>query len=95
MKLGVHEKVPTLFVGFVVKVLPVVGGEEADVSEVIAPPSGSPAITPKAMFVFSFPDADACTVIVGARSTFVTVTVVAAVADSGFDALVVTVYVPA
>ena len=45
--------------------------------------------------MFSFPEAVAGAVTVGARSTFVTVTVVAAEPLSAFDAVNVTVYVPA
>jgi hypothetical protein len=45
VKLGVHENVPPVFVAFGVKVLPVVAGEEDAVSDVIASPSGSFAVT--------------------------------------------------
>ena len=45
--------------------------------------------------MFSFPEAVAGAVTVGARSTFVTVTVVAAVPERVFVAVTVTVYVPA
>ena len=45
--------------------------------------------------MFSLPEAVAGAVTVGARSTFVTVTVVAAEPLSAFDAVTVIVYVPA
>jgi len=45
--------------------------------------------------VFSFPEAEAGATTTGARSTLFTVTVVAAEPDKAFDAVTVTVYVPA
>jgi hypothetical protein len=45
VKLGVHSKPPKLFEAFTVNVLPVVGGEEADVNDVNASASGSFAVT--------------------------------------------------
>jgi hypothetical protein len=45
VKLGVHENVPDVLPAFAVNVLPVVAGEEAAVSDVIAWPSGSDAVT--------------------------------------------------
>jgi hypothetical protein len=42
---GVHEKVPDVLPAPAVNVLPVVAGEEAAVSVVIASPSGSAAVT--------------------------------------------------
>jgi hypothetical protein len=95
VKLGVHENVPLVFAAFAVKVLPVVAGEEAAVNELIASPSGSFADTVKVMSVPSFPDAVAGAVTVGARSTLVTVTTVEAEPERAFDAVTVTVYVPA
>ena len=95
MKLGVHEKLPSALLALTVKTLPVVAGEEAAVSELIASPSGSFTVTLKLMFVFSFPDAVAGAVTAGARSTLVTVTWVDDEAESVFVAVNVTVYVPA
>jgi len=94
VKLGVHSKPPKLLKAFTVNVLPVVGGEEADVNDVNASASGSFAVTEKEISVFSFPDAVAGAVTVGGRSTFVTVTVVLAVPDSVFEAVKSTRYVP-
>jgi hypothetical protein len=95
VKLGVHEKVPDVLPAPAVKVLPVVAGEEAAVNELIASPSGSFADTVKVISVFSFPDAVAGAVTVGARSTLFTVTNVDAEPERAFDAVTVTVYVPA
>jgi hypothetical protein len=95
VKLGVHEKLAKPFEAFTVKTLPVVGGDEAAVNELIASPSGSFAVTLKLMFVFSSPDAVAGAVTVGARSTLATATVVLAVPDSEFEAVKSTEYVPA
>jgi hypothetical protein len=92
---GVHEKVPEVLPAPAVNVLPVVGGEEDDVKDVIAWPSGSDADTVKVISVFSFPEAVAGATTTGARSTLLTVTVVAAEPDKAFDAVTVTVYVPA
>jgi hypothetical protein len=94
VKVGVHEKVPDVLPAFAVNVLPVVAGEEDAVSDVIAWPSGSDAVTVKVISVFSFPEADAGATTTGARSTAPTVTVVAAEPDRAFDAVTVTVYVP-
>jgi hypothetical protein len=93
VKLGVHENVPDVFVPFVVNVLPVVAGEEDAVNEVIAWPSASAAVTVKVISVFSFPEAEAGAVTVGGRSP-TTARVVAAVPESAFDAVNVSVYVP-
>jgi hypothetical protein len=45
VKLGVHEKVPLVLPAPAVNVLPVVAGEEDAVSDVMASPSGSFAVT--------------------------------------------------
>jgi hypothetical protein len=68
VKLGVHENVPDVFEAFGVNVLPVVAGEEAAVNEAIGGPSGSAADTVKVISVFSFPEAVAGAVAVGATS---------------------------
>jgi hypothetical protein len=73
--LGVHENVPLEFDAFVVKVLPVVGGEEDAVNEVIGP-SGSIAVTVNVRRFPSVTDWVAGAVTTGARSTLFTVTVV-------------------
>jgi hypothetical protein len=91
VNVGVHEKVPLVLPPPAVKVLPVVAGEEAAVNEVIASASGSAAVTVKVISVFSFPEAVAGAVTTGARSEFVTVTVVAAEPESVFVAVKVTV----
>jgi hypothetical protein len=95
VKLGVHENVPEVLVPFAVNVLPVVAGEEAAVNEVIAWPSGSDADTVKVISVFSFPEAEAGAVTAGGRSLGDTVSDVAAEPDNAFDAVNVSMYVPA
>jgi hypothetical protein len=79
VKLGVQLNVPVVFPAPAVNVLPVVAGELAAVKEAIAWPSGSDADTVIVMSVFSFPEAVAGATTTGARSTFTTVKVVAAV----------------
>jgi len=83
-----------LFEGFTVNVLPVVGGEDADVKDVNASLSGSFAVTEKLRRAPSLTVCVAGAVTVGGRSTFVTVTVVLAVPDSVFEAVKSTKYVP-
>ena len=70
---------PDVFPAPAVNVLPVVAGELAAVREAIAWPSGSDAVTLIVISVFSFPEAVAGATTTGARSTFTTVMVVAAV----------------
>ena len=70
---------PLVFPAPAVNVLPVVAGELAAVRDVIASPSGSAAVTVKLRATPSFTDCVAGAVTVGARSTFTTVKVVAAV----------------
>ena len=67
------------------------GGSPAAVSEVIASPSGSEAVTLTVSGPFSGPVAVAGVVIAGARSTLVTVIAVLAVPVRAFEALKVTV----
>jgi hypothetical protein len=92
VKLGVQLNVPDVFAAFVVNVLPVVAGLPAAVKDVIVSPSGSVAVTTKVISVFSFPDAVAGATTTGARSAAsLTVMTVAAVPESAFDAVNVTV----
>jgi hypothetical protein len=91
---GFHEKVPLVLPAPAVNVLPVVAGEEASVSVVIAWPSGSVAVTVTVPVVPVVKEAVAGAVTTGARSTLTTVTVVAAEPERAFDAVTVTVYVP-
>jgi hypothetical protein len=91
VKLGVHEKVPLVLPAPAVNVLPVVAGEDAAVSEVIASPSGSFADTVNVISVFSLPFAVAGAVTTGARSRLFTVIAVDAVPVRAFDAVNVTV----
>jgi hypothetical protein len=91
VKLGVHEKVPLVFDAFVVNTLPVVSGEEADVNEAIASPSGSAAETVKLPGLPSPKRAVAGAVTTGARSTLFTVIAVDAVPVRALDAKNVTV----
>jgi hypothetical protein len=86
--------VPDVLPAFVVKVLPVVAGEEAAVNEAIASPSGSPADTVKLPATPSLKDAVAGAVTTGARSIWFTVIAVEAEPERAFDAVNVTVYVP-
>jgi hypothetical protein len=95
VNVGVHENVPEVFVPFTVNVLPVVAGEEAAVKDVMALPSGSDAVTVKLRRTPSFTDCVAGAVTTGARSPTDTVSVVVAEPESVFDAVNVSVYVPA
>jgi hypothetical protein len=88
---GVHANVPEVLPAFVVKLLPVVAGEEAAVNEAIASPSGSAADTVKLPAVPSVKDAVAGAVTTGARSTLFTVIAVEAEPERAFDAVNVTV----
>ena len=92
----VQSKVPEVFVAFAVNVLPVVAGLLDAVSEAIASPSASVAVTVKLRFAPSATDRDAGPAkTTGARSTLATVTAVAAEPDSALVAVMVTVYDPA
>ena len=91
MKVGVHEKVPFVKLPPVVNVLPVVAGEDVAVNEVSVLPSGSAAETVTVPGVLLAKLAVAGAVTTGARSTLFTVIVVAAVPESAFDAVNVTV----
>jgi hypothetical protein len=93
VKLGVHEKVPLVFAALVVKVLPVVAGEEDAVSDVIGWPSGSDDVTVKVISAFSLPEAVAGDVTTGGRSP-PTVTTVAAEPERAFEAVNVSMYEP-
>ena len=73
---------PVVFPAPAVNVLPVVAGELAAVRDVIASPSGSAAVTVKLRATPSFTDCVAGAVTVGARSTLMTVNVVAAEPDA-------------
>jgi hypothetical protein len=88
---GVHENVPDVFETFVVKVLPVVAGEEDAVNELIASPSGSFAVTTKLAGMFGVAETKAGAVTTGARSTLFTVIAVEAVPVSPLEAKNVTV----
>ena len=79
MKLGVQAKVPLVFVPFGVNVAPV--GSGAAVNEVMAPPSGSLAVTVKLRAEFSATVCVAGADTVGARSTLATMIWVFAVPD--------------
>ena len=82
---------PDVFEAFAVNVLPVVAGELDDVKDVIASASGSTAVTVKLPATFCWQDAFAGAVTTGARSTLLTVTVVAAEPERAFVAVTVTV----
>ena len=75
-----------------VNVPPAVMAVPEAVSEVIAWPSGSEAVTVKVISVFSFPEAVAGAVTTGARSPFVTVTFVVAEPVRAFVAVKIAVY---
>ena len=83
------------FEALIANVLPVIGGLLVLVKDVTGWPSGSVAVSVKVISVFSAPEAVAGAVTTGARSTLLTVTVVAAEPERAFDAVNVTVYVPA
>ncbi len=92
---GVQLNVPDVFPAPAVNVEPVVAGVLTSVKDVIAWPSGSVAVTVIGVIaVPDVPEAEAGAVTTGARSTLFTVTVVAAVPESAFVAVTVTVYVP-
>src|SRR5688572_28643927 len=93
VKDGVHEKVPEVFAAFFVNVAP--AGRGAATRFVIASPSGSDADTVKVISVFSAPEAVAGATTTGARSTWVTVIVLDPEPSSPFEAVNVTLYVPA
>jgi hypothetical protein len=88
---GVHANVPEVFEAFVVKVLPVVAGEEAAVKKLIGSPSGSAADTVKVRRLPSGPDWLTGAVTTGERAPSLTLTFVAAEPVSVFDAVKVTV----
>src|SRR5688572_12334354 len=90
---GVHEKVPEVFAAFFVNVAP--AGRGAAVRLVIASPSGSTAGTVNVSRTFVGPLTDDGAVTTGARSVLVIVIVVVAEPERAFDALNVTLYVPA
>jgi hypothetical protein len=91
-KLGVQLNVPDVFPAPAVNVLPVVAGLLAAVKDVIVLPSGSLAVTVKVISVPSFPDAVEGAVTTGGRSpASLTVMTVAAVPESPFAAVNVTV----
>ena len=77
--------VPDVFPPFGVKVAPV--GSGAAVSELIASPSGSLAVTEKVRSVPSGPDAVVGAVATGARSTFVIEIVVVSFPERAFAAV--------
>ncbi len=90
MKLGVQLKVPDVFEAFAANVAPAVMAVPDAVSEVIASPSGSLAVT---LTVNSEPSATvavAGAVTTGARSTLVTVIAVVAEPVRAFVAVNVT-----
>ena len=89
--LGVQLNVPDVFEAFVVNVLPVVAGELAAVSDVIAWPSGSAAVTVKENGDVAMTDCVAGAVTCGARSTLFTVIAVEAVPVRAFVDVNVTV----
>ena len=78
-------KVPEVFPPLGVNTAP--EGSGAAVSELIAPPSGSLAVTEKVSSVPSDPDAVVGAVTVGARSTFAIEIVVVSFPASAFDAV--------
>jgi hypothetical protein len=90
---GVQLNVPDVLAAFFVNVAP--AGSGAAVRLVIASPSGSDADTVKVISVFSGPPAVAGATTTGARSTLVTVIVVDAEPERAFEAVNVTLYVPA
>ena len=88
MKFGVQLNVPDVLAAFAVNVAP--AGSGAAVSDAIASPSGSAALTVNVISEFSAPEAVAGAVTTGARSTLVTVIAVVAEPLSAFDAVNVT-----
>ena len=90
MNVGVQDNVPLVLPPPAVNVAPAVMAVPAAVSEVIAVPSGSFAETVKVRSEFSFTDAVAGAVTVGARSTLFTVIAVDAEPDCVFVAVNVT-----
>jgi hypothetical protein len=91
---AVHAKVPDVLPAPAVNVLPVVAGLLDSVSEVIACPSGSEAVTVTVPATLLAKLAVGGAETTGARSTLFTVTVVAAEPERAFCAVTVTVYVP-
>jgi hypothetical protein len=91
VRLGVQLNVPDVFPAPAVNVLPVVAGELAAVREAIAWPSGSAADTVNVRLSPSVTPCVGGAVTTGARSTLFTVITVAAVPESAFDAVNVTV----
>jgi len=91
LKFGVHDQVADEFEALIANVLPVIGGLLVLVKDVTGWPSGSVAVSVKVISVFSAPEAVAGAVTTGARSTLLTVTVVAAEPERAFDAVNVTV----
>jgi hypothetical protein len=85
---GVQLNVPEVFAAFAVNVAP--AGSGAPVSDAIASPSGSEAVTVKVRSEFEAPEAVAGAVTTGARSVFVIVIAVVAEPLSAFEAVKVT-----
>jgi hypothetical protein len=86
--------VPLVFPAPAVNVAPAVRAVPAAESEVMGSPSGSLAVTMTARGEFSFTEAVAGAVTVGARSTLLTVMAVDAEPESTFDAVNVTAKLP-
>ena len=82
---------PEVLEAFVVKLLPVVGGEEDAVSDASGSPSGSAAETVNVRRLPSVTDWVAGAITTGARSLLLTVIVVEAVPERAFDTVNVTV----
>jgi len=90
VNVGVQFKVPLVLPAPAVNVAPAVTAVPAAVSEVMASPSTSAALTLTARGEFSFTEAVAGAVTVGARSTLFTVIDVDAEPDNVFVAVNVT-----
>jgi hypothetical protein len=90
VKLGVQLSVPAVFEAFAANVAPAVMAVPVAVSEVIASPSGSEAVTLTVSSAPSAPVAVAGAVTTGARSTLVTVIAVVPEPERAFDAVNVT-----
>ena len=87
MNVGVQESVPVVLPAPAANVAPAVMAVPEAVSEVIASPSMSDAETPTVRSEFSFTEAVAGAVTVGARSTLFTVIAVDAEPDNVFVAV--------
>jgi hypothetical protein len=90
VNVGVQDNVPLVLPAPATNVAPAVMAVPEAVSEVIACPSGSAAETTKLSSVFSFTEAVAGAVTIGARSTLLTVIAVDAEPESVFVAVNVT-----